>query len=102
MIFTSDKEFFDKIGEKETKRYFEESYNFICSYKNLGEKNIISAVVHLDEGTPHMHLIYIPVIHTKDKEGKVKYVVGIFGKVEIVTGNYKMLFLNTLLQKDLN
>ena len=70
MIFTSDKEFFDKIGEKETKRYFEENYNFICSYKNLGEKNIISAVVHLDEGTPHMHLIYIPVIHTKDKEGK--------------------------------
>ena len=70
MIFTSDKEFFDKIGEKETKRYFEESYNFICSYKNLGEKNIISAVAHLDEGTPHMHLIYIPVIHTKDKEGE--------------------------------
>lgn len=70
MIFTSDKEFFDEIGEKEIKRYFEESYNFICSYKNLGEKNIISAVVHLDEGTPHMHLIYIPVIHTKDKEGK--------------------------------
>ena len=70
MLFTSDKEFFDKIGEKETKRYFEESYNFICSYKNLGEKNIISAVVHLDEGIPHMHLIYIPVIHTKDKEGK--------------------------------
>ena len=70
MLFTSDKEFFDKIGEKETKRYFEESYNFICSYKNLGEKNIISAVVHLDEGTPHMHLIYIPVIHTKDKEKK--------------------------------
>ena len=70
MLFTSDKEFFDKIGEKEIKRYFEESYNFICSYKNLGEKNIISAVVHLDEGTPHMHLIYIPVIHTKDKKGK--------------------------------
>ena len=70
MLFTSDKEFFDEIGEKETKRYFEESYNFICSYKNLGEKNIISAVVHLDEGTPHMHLIYIPVIHTKDKERK--------------------------------
>ncbi len=70
MLFTSNKEFFDEIGEKETKRYFEESYNFICSYKNLGEKNIISAVVHLDEGTPHMHLIYIPVMHTKDKEGK--------------------------------
>ena len=59
---------FDKM--KETKRYFEESYKFICNYKNLGEKNIISAVVHFDETTPHMHLIYIPVIHTKDKNGK--------------------------------
>ena len=69
MVFTSDKEFFNKIGEKETKRYFDECYKFMCNYKNLGEKNIISAVIHLDEETPHMHLIYIPVIHTEDKNG---------------------------------
>ena len=70
MVFTSDQSFFDKIGEKETKRYFDECYKFICNYKNLGEKNIISAVVHLDEGAPHMHLMFVPVVHTKDKEGK--------------------------------
>ena len=69
MIFTSDQAFFDKIGERETKRYFDECYKFICNYKNLGEKNIISAVVHLDEGAPHMHLMFVPVVHTKDKEG---------------------------------
>ena len=69
MIFTSDKEFFDNIGEQETKRYFEESYKFVCNYKNLGEDNIISAVVHLDEGVLHMHLVFVPVVHTKDKEG---------------------------------
>ena len=69
MIFTSDQVFFDKIGEKETKRYFDECYKFICNYKNLGEKNIISAVVHLDEGVPHMHLMFVPVVHTKDKDG---------------------------------
>ena len=69
MIFTSDKEFFDNIGEEETKWYFEESYKFVCKYKNLGEENILSAVVHLDEGTPHMHLVFVPVVHTKDKEG---------------------------------
>ena len=68
MIFTSDQVFFDKIGEKETKRYFDECYKFICNYKNLGEKNIISAVVHLDEGAPHMHLMFVPVVHTKDKD----------------------------------
>ena len=71
MMITSDKEFFDKIGLEETKRYFRESYKFVCNYKNLGEKYIVSAVVHLDETTPHMHLIYIPVIHTKDKEGNL-------------------------------
>ena len=38
MIFTSDQEFFDRIGEQETKRYFDECYKFICNYKNLGEK----------------------------------------------------------------
>lgn len=69
MIFTSDQVFFDKIGEKETKRYFDECYKFICGYKNLGERNIISAVVHLDEGVPHMHLMFVPVVHTKDKDG---------------------------------
>ena len=70
MIFTSDQGFFDRIGEKETKRYFDECYKFICNYKNLGEKNIIAAVVHLDEGAPHLHLMFVPVVHTKDKDGK--------------------------------
>ena len=70
MIFTSDQAFFDKIGEEETKRYFDECFKFICNYKSLGEKNIISAVVHLDEGAPHMHLMFVPVVHTKDKDGK--------------------------------
>lgn len=69
MVFTSDQKFFDEIGYKESKRYFTESYNFICNYKNLGEQNIISAVVHMDEDTPHMHLLFIPVVHTTDKQG---------------------------------
>ena len=69
MMITSDNAFFNKIGLEETKRYFKESYKFVCNYKNLGEKYIVSAAVHLDETTPHMHLVYLPVIHTKDKEG---------------------------------
>ncbi len=69
MVFTSDQKFFNKIGYEESKRYFEESYKFICEYKNLGEQNIISAVVHMDEDTPHMHLLFIPVVHTIDKQG---------------------------------
>ena len=69
MVFTSDQKFFTEIGYEESKRYFKESYNFICNYKNLREQNIISAVVHMDEDTPHMHLLFIPVVHTTDKQG---------------------------------
>ena len=29
----------------------------------------MSAKVHMDEKTPHMHLIFLPVVHIKDKEG---------------------------------
>ena len=62
-IITSDKQFFDEIGEKETKRYFETAYNFVSEYKNLGEEYIMSANVHLDEETPHIHLVFLPVVH---------------------------------------
>ena len=68
-IITSDKEFFERIGETETKRYFETAYRFVAEYKNLGEQYIMSAKVHMDEKTPHMHLIFLPVVHTKDKKG---------------------------------
>lgn len=68
-IITSDKQFFEKIGEEETKRYFETAYNFVAEYKNLGEQYIMSAKVHMNEKTPHMHLIFLPVVHTTDKKG---------------------------------
>jgi len=41
----------------------------VCDYKNLGEQYILSAKVHMDEETPHMHLVFIPVVHTQDKKG---------------------------------
>ena len=72
-IITSDKQFFEEIGEEETKRYFETAYNFVAEYKNLGEQYIMSAKVHMDEETPHMHLIFLPVVHTQDKKGNNIY-----------------------------
>ncbi len=68
-IITSDNEFFDTIGEQEIKRYFETAYKFVSEYKNLGEQYIMSAKVHMDERTPHMHLVFLPVVHTTDKNG---------------------------------
>ena len=68
LLITSDKEFFESIGEDETRRYFECAYKFVANYQNLGDEFIVSAKVHLDESTPHMHLVYIPVVHKLDKK----------------------------------
>lgn len=68
-LITSDKGFFEKVSEQEGRRYFETAYKFVCEYKNLGEQYILSAKVHMDEESPHMHLVFIPVVHTTDKKG---------------------------------
>ena len=43
LIITSDKYFFELIGENETKRYFQMAYDFVKDYQNLGEQYIVSA-----------------------------------------------------------
>lgn len=58
-LITSDKEFFERVGLDETKRYFEEAYNFIKN--KFGKENVIYATVHMDETTPHMHAGFVPL-----------------------------------------
>ncbi len=70
-VITSDKEFFEKIGKDETLRYFKTAYKFVANYQNLGEEFIVSAKVHMDEACPHMHIVFVPVVHKLDtKSGK--------------------------------
>ena len=67
-VITSDKEFFDRIGKERTRRFFEDAYDFVTA-KVGGEQYVLSAVVHMDEATPHMHVAFIPVINGKDRKG---------------------------------
>lgn len=67
-VITSDKEFFDRLGGERTKKFFEDAYDFVTA-KVGGEQYILSAVVHMDEATPHMHVAFIPVINGKDRKG---------------------------------
>ena len=59
LIVTSDKAFFDGLTPEETRRFFEESKAFLTEF--VGAKNVISAMVHMDEKTPHMHFLHVPV-----------------------------------------
>ena len=48
------------------KDFFKASYDFF--EKRYGRENVISAYVHMDETTPHMHFAFIPVVFDKKKE----------------------------------
>jgi len=58
-LITSDKPFFDKLSSQEQKKFFQDSFEFIK--EKYGEKNIISATVHHDEKTPHLHVNFVPI-----------------------------------------
>ena len=61
-VLGSDKTFFDGLAKIEQYNFFSDCYKFFAD--KYGEENIIAAVVHNDETTPHMHLNLMPV--TKD------------------------------------
>ena len=52
-----------EIDPEIQKRYFEDAYKWVCN--RYGIENIISATVHLDEATPHMHINLVPVANGK-------------------------------------
>ena len=58
-VVGSDKTFFDKMGKMQRYNFFSDCTKFFT--ERYGKENIISAVVHLDETTPHMHLNLMPI-----------------------------------------
>ena len=63
---------FAKVHEAEMAEYFTRAFNFLK--ERVGEENIISAVVHMDEKTPHLHLCFVPL--TKDNRLSAKEILG--------------------------
>ena len=68
LLFSASPDFFKNMNEDEVRSYFENCYEFAC--KKYGKENIISAMVHLDEKTPHMHLCFAPIVQ---KNGEYKF-----------------------------
>lgn len=58
-ILGSDKEFFDGLTAEQQKQFFADCTDFFS--ERYGKENVVSAVVHLDESTPHLHLNLMPV-----------------------------------------
>ncbi len=72
VLFTATPEFFKGKKLPEIRQYFEETLRFFEQYQS--RETIISAVVHMDEKTAHMHLSFVPL--TPDGRLSAKEIVG--------------------------
>jgi len=55
------------LAQRDEKRFFEATYAFLNN--RYGKENVISAYVHMDEVTPHMHYAFIPIVPDQKKGG---------------------------------
>ena len=71
-LFTASPEFFQGKKPDEIRAFFREAMDFLTTYQT--KETIISAVIHMDETTPHMHLSFVPL--TADGRLCAKEIVG--------------------------
>ena len=71
-LITASPEFLAELSLQEQREYFTRAVNFMAD--KIGGRNIISAVVHMDERTPHMHLSFCPI--TEDGRLSAKEILG--------------------------
>ena len=71
-LITASPEFFKGKSPKEIQAFFQRAADFLTH--RVGRENIVSAVVHMDEKTPHLHLTFVPL--TKDNRLCAKEIIG--------------------------
>lgn len=71
-LITASPEFFEGKSKKEILAYYTHACRFM--EERIGKQNIISAVVHMDEKTPHMHLVFVPL--TSDNRLSARDIIG--------------------------
>lgn len=76
-LVTASPEFFKDKPPKEVAAFFRCAADFLT--ERVGRENIVSAVVHMDEKTPHMHLTFVPL--TRDNRLSAKEILGNRGKL---------------------
>lgn len=67
-FFRDDPEAAGTFNDERTMAWAQASVGWLK--KHFGEANVTSAVLHLDESTPHLHAVIVPMDFTPRKKGK--------------------------------
>ena len=67
LLFTATNEFFNNMTKEDIKEWADTCMEFV--YNDLGYKKeqVLHATVHLDERTPHIHCVVVPLVKKYDK-----------------------------------
>ena len=67
LLFTATHKFFDNMTRDDIKNWADTCMEFV--YEDLGytKEQILHATVHLDEETPHLHCVVVPLVKKYDK-----------------------------------
>ena len=52
----------------DSRQFFETAYEGMKDTYGLTDEDVVSAYVHMDESSEHMHFIFLPVMHDKEKD----------------------------------
>lgn len=66
LLFTATHKFFDGMNKEQIKEWADTCMEFV--YKDLGytKEQVLHSVVHLDEETPHIHCVVVPLVNKLD------------------------------------
>lgn len=67
LLFTSDKEFFKDMSKDEIIKWAKCCMDFVYEDIGYSKEQILNATIHLDEKTPHLHCVVVPLIKKYDK-----------------------------------
>lgn len=67
-LYTASPDFFQDKKPEEIERYFKDCLEF---HKKTYGDHVINAVVHLDEATPHMHVVSVPIVEKTEIDEKL-------------------------------
>ena len=67
LLFTASHKFFDNMSKEDIMRWANTCMDFV--YNDLGYKKeqVLHATIHMDELTPHIHCVVIPLVKKLDK-----------------------------------
>lgn len=72
LLFTASNKFFDNMSNKELMRWADACMEFV--YEDLGytKEQILHSTLHVDEKTPHIHCVVIPLVKKYDNRTKTE------------------------------